>query len=297
MQPSPGDGPGGGADGVATPSSSSLASTCTATVSTASDATATSPFALPEVPKETLAHGDREALVRRLQKELGVTPTQRVAAFVPTRAKDRLLRMKLAHSSVAARLKYLESAASYEKELRDGEKELREDATAVAARDVAEYAARLDDTREVSVKTVEQMCRELALEMCGAVADVLAERPTKEKLAFEKQEWIQRAGPRRLAMCRQTLDDLVREVAREEAMGVVLEVEANHAAAAGFVAKAIAGAVMARLDGDAAASLRFRLAFFAAAALGGPASAITVSASNARRMRIKLPPTNSTPPS
>ena len=148
--------------------------------------------------------------------------------------------MKLAHSSVAARLKYLESAASYEKELRDGEKELREDATAVAARDVAEYAARLDDTREVSVKTVEQMCRELALEMCGAVADVLAERPTKEKLAFEKQEWIQRAGPRRLAMCRQTLDDLVREVAREEAMGVVLEVEANHAAAAGFVAKAIA---------------------------------------------------------
>ena len=182
--------------------------------SAASDATATSPFALPEVPKETLAHGDREALVRRLQKELGVTPTQRVAAFVPTRAKDRLLRMKLAHSSVAARLKYLESAASYEKELRDGEKELREDATAVAARDVAEYAARLDDTREVSVKTVEQMCRELALEMCGAVADVLAERPTKEKLAFEKQEWIQRAGPRRLAMCRQTLDDLVREVAR-----------------------------------------------------------------------------------
>ena len=224
--------------------------------SAASDATATSPFALPEVPKETLAHGDREALVRRLQKELGVTPTQRVAAFVPTRAKDRLLRMKLAHSSVAARLKYLESAASYEKELRDGEKELREDATAVAARDVAEYAARLDDTREVSVKTVEQMCRELALEMCGAVADVLAERPTKEKLAFEKQEWIQRAGPRRLAMCRQTLDDLVREVAREEAMGVVLEVEANHAAAAGFVAKAIAGAVMARLDGDAAAELK-----------------------------------------
>ena len=224
--------------------------------SAASDATATSPFALPEVPKETLAHGDREALVRRLQKELGVTPTQRVAAFVPTRAKDRLLRMKLAHSSVAARLKYLESAASYEKELRDGEKELREDATAVAPRDVAEYAARLDDTREVSVKTVEQMCRELALEMCGAVADVLAERPTKEKLAFEKQEWIQRAGPRRLAMCRQTLDDLVREVAREEAMGVVLEVEANHAAAAGFVAKAIAGAVMARLDGDAAAELK-----------------------------------------
>jgi splicing factor U2AF subunit len=224
--------------------------------SAASDAAATSPFALPEVPKETLAHGDREALVRRLQKELGVKPTQRVAAFVPTRAKDRLLRMKLAHSSVAARLKYLESAASYEKELRDGEKELRGDATAVVARDVAEYAARLDDTREVSVKTVEQMCRELALEMCGAVADVLAERPTKEKLAFEKQEWIQRAGPRRLAMCRQTLDDLVREVAREEAMGVVLEVEANHAAAAGFVAKAIAGAVMARLDGDAAAELK-----------------------------------------
>ncbi len=224
--------------------------------SAASDAAATSPFALPEVPKETLAHGDREALVRRLQKELGVKPTQRVAAFVPTRAKDRLLRMKLAHSSVAARLKYLESAASYEKELRDGEKELRGDATAVVARDVAEYAARLDDTREVSVKTVEQMCRELALEMCGAVTDVLAERPTKEKLAFEKQEWIQRAGPRRLAMCRQTLDDLVREVAREEAMGVVLEVEANHAAAAGFVAKAIAGAVMARLDGDAAAELK-----------------------------------------
>ena len=212
---------------------------------------------MPEVPKETLAHGDREALVRRLQKELGVTPTQRVAAFVPTRAKDRLLRMKLAHSSVAARLKYLESAASYEKELRDGEKELREDATAVAARDVAEYAARLDDTREVSVKTVEQMCRELALEMCWPPSPgVLAERPTKEKLAFEKQEWIQRAGPRRLAMCRQTLDDLVREVAREEAMGVVLEVEANHAAAAGFVAKAIAGAVMARLDGDAAAELK-----------------------------------------
>ena len=222
--------------------------------SASSSAAAPSPFALPEVAKEALAHGDREALVRRLQKELGVKPKQKVTAFVPTRAKDRLLRMKLAHSSVAARLKYLESAASYEKELRDGEK--REEKLSTTQAGLAEYAARLDDTREPAVKTVEQMCRELALELCGGVADVLAERPTKEKLAFEKREWTRRAGSRRVAMCRQTLDALVREVAREEAMGVVLEVEANHAAAAGFVAKAIAGAVMARLDGDAAAELK-----------------------------------------
>ena len=230
--------------------------------SAASDASETSPFSLPPVPKETLAHGDREALIRRLQNELGVKPKQKVAAFVPTRAKDRLLRMKLAHSSVAARLKYLESAASYEKELREGEKlDLSRSLDAPpmfsVARDLAEYGkSRTDDDRDVATVTVERMCRELALEICGAVADVLAERPTKEKLAFEKQEWLRRAGPRRLAMCRQALDDLVREVAREEAMGVVLEVEANHAAAAGFVAKAVAGAVMARLDGDASAELK-----------------------------------------
>ena len=230
--------------------------------SAASDASETSPFSLPPVPKETLAHGDREALIRRLQNELGVRPKQKVAAFVPTRAKDRLLRMKLAHSSVAARLKYLESAASYEKELREGEKlDLSRSLDAPpmfsVARDSAEHGkSRTDDDRDVATVTVERMCRELALEICGAVADVLAERPTKEKLAFEKQEWLRRAGPRRLAMCRQALDDLVREVAREEAMGVVLEVEANHAAAAGFVAKAVAGAVMARLDGDASAELK-----------------------------------------
>ena len=83
---------------------------------------------------------------------------------------------------------------------------------------MAEYGkSRTDDDRDVGTVTVERMCRELALEICGAVADVLAERPTKEKLAFEKQEWLKRAGPRRLAMCRQALDDLVREVAREEA--------------------------------------------------------------------------------
>ena len=220
----------------------------------ASDASETSPFSLPPVPKETLAHGDRDALIRRLQNELGVKPKQKVAAFVPTRAKDRLLRMKLAHSSVAARLKYLESAASYEKELREGEK--LDKRSADVARDLAEYGKSLDDDRDAATKTVERMCRELALEICGAVCEVLAERPTKEKLVFEKQEWLRRAGPRRLAMCRQTLDDLVREVAREEAMGVVLEVEANHAAAAGFVAKAVAGAVMSRLDGDATASLK-----------------------------------------
>ena len=107
------------------------------------------------MPKECRRTGDREALVRRLQKELGVTPTQRVAAFVPTRAKERLVSGDAAarHRRTALRAcSYLESAASYEKELRDGEKELREDATAVTARDVAEYAARLDDTREVSVK-------------------------------------------------------------------------------------------------------------------------------------------------
>jgi hypothetical protein len=208
----------------------------------ASDASELSPFSLPPVPKETLAHGDRDALIRRLQNELGVKPKQKVAAFVPTRAKDRLLRMKLAHSSVAARLKYLESAASYEKELREGEK--LDKRSADVARDLAEYGKSLDDDRDAATKTVERMCRELALEICGAVSEVIAERPTKEKLVFEKQEWLRRAGPRRLAMCRQTLDDLVREVAREEAMGVVLEVEANHAAAAGFVAKAVAGAVM-----------------------------------------------------
>ena len=220
----------------------------------ASDASETSPFSLPPVPKETLAHGDRDALIRRLQNELGVKPKQKVAAFVPTRAKDRLLRMKLAHSSVAARLKYLESAASYEKELREGEK--LDKRSADVARDLAEYGKSLDDDRDAATKTVERMCRELALEICGAVSEVLAERPTKEKLVFEKQEWLRRAGPRRLAMCRQTLDVLVREVAREEAMGVVLEVEANHAAAAGFVAKAVAGAVMSRLDGDATALLK-----------------------------------------
>ena len=209
-----------------------------------------SPFLLPDVPKSSLAHGNREQLLLRLQKELGVKPTQKVASFVPTKAKDRLLRMKLAHSSVAARLKYLESAASYEK---SSAEVLREN---VDSPNTREYLKKRSDNREPQVKTVETMCREMALEICGNVTEVLAQRPTKEKLEFEKREWRRRAGPRRLAMCRQTLDDLVREVAREEATGVVLEVEANHAAAAGFVAKAIASAVLARLDGDASGELK-----------------------------------------
>lgn len=57
-----------------------------------------SPFLLPDVPRESLGHGKRDKLLARLQKELGVRPTQRVTPFVPTKAKDRLLRMKLAHS-------------------------------------------------------------------------------------------------------------------------------------------------------------------------------------------------------
>jgi hypothetical protein len=97
------------------------------------------------------------------------------------------------------------------------------------------------------VKTVEEMCLELAVEICGGVLDVLAQRPTREKLENERREWARRAGPRKIAMCRQTLDELVRQVSAEEATGVVLEVEANHAAAAGFVAKAIASAVLSRL--------------------------------------------------
>ena len=76
-------------------------------------------------------------------------------------------------------------------------------------------------------------------------------------LAFARSgRWIQRAGPRRLAMCRQTLDDLVREVARRRRWASCWRWRRTTPPPRGVVAKAIAGAVMARLDGDAAAELK-----------------------------------------
>jgi hypothetical protein len=147
--------------------------------------------------------------------------------------------MKLAHSSVAARLRYLESTASY-----DGK-----------GTDVSQIRVRTP--ADASERAVERMCRDIAEEICGAVADAVAARPTAERLGRERVEWERRAAPRRLAMCRQALDDLVREVTAEEAKAVVLEMEANHAAAAGFVSKAVATAALARLDGSAAGALTF----------------------------------------
>ena len=198
-----------------------------------------SPFLLDDRSPDALAHGDRDRLVRRLQRELGVKPDERVANFVPTRAKDRLLKMKLAHSSVSARLRYLESTASY-----DGK-----------GTDVSQIRVRTPV--DATERAVERMCRDIAEEICGAVADAVAARPTAERLERERVEWERRAAPRRLAMCRQALDDLVREVTAEEANAVVLEMEANHAAAAGFVSKAVATAALARLDGSATGALTF----------------------------------------
>ena len=111
---------------------------------------------------------------------------------------------------------------------------------------------------DATERAVERMCRDIAEEICGAVADAVAARPTAEALGAQSSVERQAApAPRRLAMCRQALDDLVREVTAEEANAVVLEMEANHAAAAGFVSKAVATAALARLDGSATGALTF----------------------------------------
>ena len=60
-----------------------------------------------------MKHLKREELVKRLVKELGGGGDKRRLTYVPAKAKDRLLKMKLAHMPVAARLKYLQSAESY----------------------------------------------------------------------------------------------------------------------------------------------------------------------------------------
>ena len=136
-----------------------------------------SPFLLADRSPDALAHGDRDRLVRRLQRELGVKPDERVTSFVPPRANDRRLTMKLAHSSVAARLRYLESTAGY-----DGK-----------GTDVSQIRVRTP--ADATERAVERMCRDIAEEICGAVADAVAARPTAERLGANASSG--NAAPRR----------------------------------------------------------------------------------------------------
>ena len=217
-----------------------------------------SPFLLDRAYRGELSRLSRREVELRVRREMGYAPDEtRVPEFVPTRAKERLLAMKLAHSGVAARLRYLASAESYEREgvAREG----KSDAFGgVQKPQMSAGSLRASlESESSSARMVRAMCRELATEICDSVADVFASRPTAERLRRERAEWERRVAPRRLAMCRQLCDDVVRRVVASEAEAVVLEMEANHAAAAGFVAKAIATAVMRRLDGDAANRLTF----------------------------------------
>ena len=118
-----------------------------------------SPFVFPERPAEMKNLKSREELVKRLVKELGGGGDKRRLTYVPAKAKDRLLKMKLAHMPVAARLKYLQSTESY-----TGETDL----TTLRPK---------TPTNKVG-GTIENMCRELAVEICDIVVNKVATQPT-----------------------------------------------------------------------------------------------------------------------
>ena len=197
-----------------------------------------SPFVFPERPAEMKNLKSREELVKRLVKELGGGGDKRRLTYVPAKAKDRLLKMKLAHMPVAARLKYLQSTESY-----TGETDL----TTLRPK---------TPTNKVG-GTVENMCRELAVEICDIVVNKVATQPTKWSLTESRREWRRQESLRVDAICRQVADSLVREICASESQGIVAEIEAQYASSGAFVAKAIAAAVISRLDGAAVNELSF----------------------------------------
>ena len=166
-----------------------------------------SPFLLDRAQRGELSRLSRREVELRVRREMGYAPDEtRVPEFVPTRAKERLLAMKLAHSGVAARLRYLASAESYEREgvAREGKSDAfgGEQKPQMSA---GSLRASLE-SESSSARMVRAMCRELATEICDSVADVFASRPTAERLRRERAEWERRVAPRRLAMCRQLCD-------------------------------------------------------------------------------------------
>jgi len=197
-----------------------------------------SPFVFPERPAEMKNLKNREELVKRLVEELGGGGDKRRLTYVPAKAKDRLLKMKLAHMPVAARLKYLQSTESY-----TGETDL----TTLRPK---------TPTNKVG-GTVENMCRELAVEICDIVVNKVATQPTEWSLTESRREWRRQESLRVDAICRQVADSLVREICASESQGIVAEIEAQYASSGAFVAKAIAAAVISRLDGAAVNELSF----------------------------------------
>lgn len=72
-----------------------------------------------------------------------------------------------------------------------------------------------------------------------------------------RREHTRQGALRKDAICRQIADSLVREICASEAQGIIAEIEAQYASSGAFVSKAIASAVISRLDGAAKNELSF----------------------------------------
>ena len=100
------------------------------------------------------------------------------------------------------------------------------------------------------------MCRELAVEICDIVVNKVATQPTEWSLT--EQARVAASGVRAHGCHMQTDCRFAGEGdLASEAQGIVAEVEAQYASSGAFVAKAIAAAVISRLDGAAVNELSF----------------------------------------
>jgi hypothetical protein len=85
----------------------------------------------------------------------------------------------------------------------------------------------------------------------------VATQPTEYSLRESRREHTRQGALRKDAICRQIADSLVREICASEAQGIIAEIEAQYASSGAFVSKAIASAVISRLDGAAKNELSF----------------------------------------